>query len=195
MSNALIIFVKNPIPGKVKTRLAKTIGEDKAVSIYKRLLQHTAKVTKPVEVDKYVFYGDYINHEDLWDEHVYKKYLQQGEDLGERMLNAFSQVYEQEHEKVLIVGSDCLELNVNIINEGFQKLYETDVVIGPAEDGGYYLLGLKSLHTDIFKDIEWSTGNVLSRTIEILTAKGIEYSLLPTLSDVDEEKDLPESWL
>lgn len=191
---ALIVFVKNPIVGKVKTRLAKDIGDAKAVEVYKKLLRHTRAIIEGVDADKYVFYGDYVNDDDIWNDD-FTKVLQQGDDLGQRMLQAFKQLLEKGHEQVVIIGSDCYELNTTIINKAYSSLQETDTVIGPTLDGGYYLLGMKRLQDFLFKNIEWSTDTVYANTIDVIKQKKLSYTSLQQLSDVDYVKDVPENWL
>ena len=190
--SALIIFVKNPEPGKVKTRLAKTIGDLKALLIYKELLRHTVHITQNLSCNKYVFYEDSVNRNDLWLNVSYHKCLQNGKDLGERMLNAFSEVIQQGYKKVVIIGSDCYELNTEILLEAFRKLDSRKIVLGPAIDGGYYLLGLRSLISQIFIAIPWSTEKVLTRTLFILNQCQMDYDLLPELRDIDKDTDLTE---
>lgn len=189
--NALIIFVKNPIEGQVKTRLATTIGNSAAVAVYKQLLQHTFTITQHVAVDKFVFYGDYVNENDVWLNTIYKKQLQQGNDLGERMKHAFQLLLNSGYDKVIIIGSDCYELTQQILEEAFDELIISDAVIGPCNDGGYYLLGMKQLMPELFDNIAWSTNNVLPTTIDILKKSQLQFELLQTLNDVDDEASLP----
>jgi uncharacterized protein len=189
MNNALIIFVKNLIDGKVKTRLAATLGNEAAINIYKQLLHHTYSVTKTIGADKIVFYSDFIE-EDIWNNKEFKKEIQQGIDLGKRMENAFINALKNGYEKVIIIGTDCPEINKNILENAFMQLNNFDIVIGPATDGGYYLLGMKKLHSFLFQNITWSTDAVLNETINLLNEHQLTYFLLPELTDVDEEKNL-----
>lgn len=187
---ALLIFTKNPEPGKVKTRLAATLGNAKALSIYRQLLEHTASITNYLPIDKFIFYSVYVEHADLWDAKHYHKEVQRGKDLGEKMDNAFATAFQMVYDRVVIIGTDCPELNAGIIMNAFAYLNNHDVVIGPAEDGGYYLLGMKRHYTLLFKNINWSTENVFDETITICKKNNINYSFLPVLHDIDEEKDL-----
>lgn len=189
MRHALIIFSKNVVPGKVKTRLAATIGHDAALKVYQQLLHHTKIITQKINADKFVYYSDEIVHDDLWN-HGFIREQQKGLDLGERMMKAFEEVFHQGYSKVIIIGTDCPSLNEIMIEEAFDKLKGTDVVIGPAYDGGYYLLGMKKLYSCLFKNIQWSTSSVFRETIQIFNGENINYSLLQKLHDVDEEKDL-----
>ena len=192
MKNALIIFVKNPKEGQVKTRLATTIGNGSAVAIYKQLLHHTLAITQNLAVDKFVFYGDSINDNDLWLTQSYQKQLQQGFDLGERMKNAFELVFNLGYDKTIIIGSDCYELTQQILHDAYDELLIADAVIGPCNDGGYYLLGMKQLRPELFDTIQWSTDEVLPATKKILQDLQLQFELLPTLNDVDDEASLPE---
>ncbi len=186
--NALIVFTRNPELGKCKTRLAKVIGDENALEIYKYLLQHTANVTLEIDASRYVFYSEAINKNDLWKNDLFNKELQDGSDLGIRMQNAFKKLFAYGHEKVIIIGSDLLDLNPTIINEAFNKLDSNDIVIGPAEDGGYYLLGMKTLHPTIFKIENWGTETVYKQTISKLINNSVY--VLKTLNDIDYVEDL-----
>lgn len=187
--SALLIFTKNPVYGNVKTRLAATVGNDKALKIYQQLIQITHSATQKIVCDKIVFYNKAIEANDIW-KTSYKKQLQQGNDLGEKMMNAFNNVFKNGFDKVVIIGTDCPELNEQIINNAFENLNEHDVVIGPAADGGYYLLGLKKLHRELFINIEWSTSTVLSATLQCCKQNNLSYFLLDELHDIDKAKDL-----
>jgi rSAM/selenodomain-associated transferase 1 len=190
MKQAVLIFAKNLIHGEVKTRLAETIGNDRAFSVYKELLQHTKDITKNIDADKTIFYSNNIDEKDIWKHETYKKQMQKGNDLGERMLNAFEHAFKNGYEEVVIIGTDCFELTSSIINDAFTFLKKHDIVIGPAKDGGYYLLGMKKLYPELFQNIYWSTENVLIQTIAVCSKGSLTYHLLQQLSDVDEEKDL-----
>lgn len=185
----LIVFVKNPVLGKVKTRLAKGIGEEKALEVYLQLLEITRQVTAQVECTRNVFYSSEIEDDD-WSNTDFQKYLQQGVSLGERMKNAFAKVFEFGAEKVLIIGSDCPKISPKIINQAFEELDRKDVVIGPAKDGGYYLLGMKKPLSFLFENKEWSTDSVFEDTVLDIIENRLSYSRLETLSDVDNIYDL-----
>lgn len=187
-SEALIIFVKNMVAGKVKTRLAATIGDTAVMQVYKKLVKHTYQVTQPLSCDKHVYYNAYVEQEDCW--HKYKKALQQGNDLGEKMNFAFEQCFKQAYTPVIIIGSDCPELTTDIIQQAFNALQQYDVVVGPAADGGYYLIGMKHAHSQLFQQMQWSTASVCAETINRCKRLALTYVLLPLLHDVDEEKDL-----
>ena len=186
--NLVLIFTRNPELGKVKTRLAKTIGNEKALEIYKLLLQKTKEVTQNLDCDKAVYYSVKIRDNDIWDETIYQKHQQNGENLGIRMQNAFENAFNNGYEKVLIVGSDLFDLTPQHINTAFEKLNTNDLVMGPAEDGGYYLLGMKENHPAIFKNKEWGTASVRKDTLTDLKNNSIHF--LEELNDIDLYEDL-----
>lgn len=187
---ALLIFMKNPVFGKAKTRLAKTIGDAKALEVYSILLEHTFKITTSLSYDKFIFYSDFITQNDIWKKNCYHQQLQEGDDLGKRMHSAFASIFSQHYEKAVIIGSDCYELTSEIIERAFDALDTHDVVIGPAKDGGYYLLGIKSLQSALFQDKRWSTNSVLQDTINDIQKMKLKFALLETLNDIDEVEDL-----
>ena len=187
-SSALIIFIKNPRLGKVKTRLARTVGDKKALQIYRALLGHTRLVSLSLEMDRNLYYSHFIDHNDDWSDDDFVKQLQLGNDLGARMSNAFQETLKQ-YDKAIIIGSDCASLSPELIKNAFKLLDDNDFVIGPALDGGYYLLGMTQLHLEIFQDIEWSTASVFDTTIQKIEALNKTYALLPKLSDIDTEAD------
>lgn len=160
-NNALIIFIKNPIKGQVKTRIARTMGDEQALDIYlalSKITRENALALKSTNLDDvnfdvdsqilrgprcYVFYSDFIETDDEWSNIYFDKQLQTGQDLGKRMLNAFDFVLKK-HASACIIGSDCPTLSVEILRQSFDKLADFDCVLGPSTDGGYYLLGLKN---------------------------------------------------
>ncbi|MBT4929947.1 MAG: glycosyltransferase [Flavobacteriales bacterium] len=203
-NDSLIIFVRNLDKGKVKTRLAESVGDDQALIIYHKLLQYTRSVTKQLNCDKFVYYSDRIDHNDLWDNMKYEKHLQQGQSLGERMQSALADQFALGKQRVLIIGSDCIELETYMIKEAFAVLENNDVVIGPASDGGYYLLGMRKFLPTLFENKEWSGDNLLMDTLLDLKKMSAKYYLLKTLNDIDTVEDLdsigrrseqkPEDW-
>ncbi|MEO8111181.1 MAG: TIGR04282 family arsenosugar biosynthesis glycosyltransferase [Ginsengibacter sp.] len=190
MKSALIIFVRNPILGKVKSRLAATVGEEKALDIYKKLLSHTHAISKNVAADKFIFYEDFLNEYDIWETNIYKKNLQQGEDLGQRMKHAFEKLSSKGYEKTLIIGSDCYELTTGILNDAYEALSMFDLVIGPASDGGYYLLGMAKFIPELFDNKVWSSDSVYSDTIKQAGLLNYTVRSLITLNDVDVKSDI-----
>ena len=187
-TKALIIFTRNPQLGKCKTRLALTVGEQSALDIYTYLLKHTAQTTTAVKADRFVFYSEEIIENDIWNPSYFSKKLQQGQDLGERMAHAFQQVIGLGYTKVLIVGSDLLDLTPSIIDQAFDALNTHEVVFGPAKDGGYYLLGLQKLIPQLFENKTWSTDTVLESSLNDLKENSV--FLLKELNDIDTFEDL-----
>ena len=128
----LSIFVKNLIPGTVKTRLAEDLGMDLAMEIYKELVGITAEVTDVLKIDKCVYYSEYIESHDQFDDAKYQKHIQEGKDLGQRMQNCFYDAFELGFDKMILIGSDTPDITDKIISQGFAALDKHDVVIGPA---------------------------------------------------------------
>lgn len=188
----LLLFVRNPELGKVKTRLAASVGPEKALEIYLHLLRHTRQVTQGLPVQKRVYYAEKVNPDDLWPNEEYQKRVQQPGDLGQRMEAAFETAFAEGYTSVLIIGSDCLQLTSDIILRAFRELEQHEVVIGPALDGGYYLLGMKHLHPELFREKQWSTERVFPDTLYDIERLGLSHALLPRLSDIDYAEDLDE---
>jgi rSAM/selenodomain-associated transferase 1 len=186
--NLLLIFTRNPELGKAKTRLAKTVGDETALEIYKFLLEKTRDISSKVTSDKAVYYSVKIRDNDIWDSSMFQKHQQVGDDLGFRMLNAFKNSFEAGYEKVMIIGSDLYDLTSKNIENAFRELDSNDVVLGPAEDGGYYLLGMNSLHSTIFKNKNWGTETVREDTLSDLKDKKVK--LLAFKNDIDVYEDI-----
>lgn len=191
--NLLLIFTRNPEFGKVKTRLAKDLGDENALKIYKLLLQHTVQTTQNIQADKQVHYSVRVRNADYWDENIFSKKQQEGTDLGERMNFAFKKGFEEGYKNIIIIGSDLYDLLPKDIEKAFQELEKHDYVIGPAEDGGYYLLGMNSLNSNLFKNKKWGTSSVLEDTLANLNGSSVK--LLKTRNDIDildDIKNIPE---
>ena len=188
--NLLIIFARNPVLGKVKTRLAREIGNERALQIYLKLLEHTHKVAEDADCDKHVYYTENLDEFGLLDYFKYKKKLQEGENLGERMHHAMKNGFDKGYRRVVIIGSDCIELNTELIDRAFEQLTTSDCVLGPASDGGYYLIGLRVMQDFLFQDKTWSGSDVLLDTILDLQNAQMSFELLPTLNDIDTKADL-----
>lgn len=186
----MLIFTRNPELGKCKTRLASTIGDKPALEIYKFLLEHTAKITEALDVTKEVHYSEEIWENDVWNNAIYSKKVQMGIDLGERMLNAFKNGFKAGFEKIIIIGSDMFDLSQSDLDVAYSQLEKNDYVVGPAEDGGYYLLGMKVLNEKLFRDKAWGTGNVLKDTLKDL--KEEKLALLEVRNDVDYFEDIKD---
>lgn len=193
MNDILIVFVKNPIKGSVKSRLAKTIGNVKALSVYNRLLYRTKIIILNLIVDKRICYSDFICKTDLWELSSFQKSLQFGDNLGLRMYNAIKEASDEGYSKICLIGSDSMELTSDIVNSAFNLLDSHDVVLGPSSDGGYYLIGMKPPIKNIFDRIDWSTELVLKQTIKKAENLKLGYRLLPVLNDIDEIDDINDA--
>lgn len=197
--NLLSVFIKYPTPGSVKTRMAADLGYDKSADISRQLSELTLSKTAPSPKQTYsrqIFYHPegIQNAFSSWlpDE---KQFLpQQGKDLGEKMFNAFKSAFSNGYQKVIVIGCDCPEISRHLIDRAFTLLDTRDVVIGPALDGGYYLIGLKKAEPAIFDAIPWGTNTVLTKTLSILTRLKMSYALLPVFRDVDRIEDLYHYW-
>lgn len=186
----LIIFTRNPELGKCKTRLAAAIGDQAALDVYLILLKHTAQITKDLNCTKEVYYSEEICENDFWDKDHYAKQLQKGKDLGERMYNAIKSGFQKGYKKVILIGSDIYDLNKETIEEAFREMEIADIVIGPAADGGYYLIGMKKLNKELFLNKKWGTETVLEDTLNNLSHKRVK--LLQIKNDIDVFEDLKD---
>ena len=189
----LIVFVKNAVHGTAKTRLAKTIGKDAAFEVYKHLMHVTEHATIGLKnCDVHIYFSS-EKDPTRWTNNT--QFVQQGNDLGERMSDAFRRSFELDYEKIVGVGSDLPDLTSDIIDKGLAELDSNDAVFGPAEDGGYYLIGMRSMLECIFENKPWSTEGLLDVTLAELKSKGHSVGIIETLDDVDTEEDLMRSSL
>lgn len=188
--NLLLIFTRNPELGKCKTRLAATVGNQKALDIYNFLLDHTAALTKKVHAAKQVWYSEEIWENDIWDSSAFDKKLQQGGDLGVRMAHAFQEGFMAGFERIIVIGSDMFDLTTADIDKAFTALVNKDFVIGPADDGGYYLLGMTAFNGALFQNKSWGTETVLQDSLDDLNQKNIH--LLETRNDIDLYEDVKD---
>ncbi len=186
--NCLIVFIRKPELGKVKTRLAATIGQEAALEAYKELLEITRLAATIVNADRHLWYdGELVMH-DSWSPTDFRKFLQPDGNLGYKLEIAFTEALA-DHQKVLVVGSDCPFISDSIINSAFDSLDEHDIALGPTEDGGYYLLGMKCMNAQLFKDISWSTEIVFEQTLQKIRDLQLKVALLPSLYDIDTEAE------
>jgi rSAM/selenodomain-associated transferase 1 len=196
----VLVFVRAPEAGRVKTRLAGAIGDGAALRIYRRLAEHTLREAAAL-ADEGVRLRVHYTPADAGDAvrawlGAGPAYLAQADgDLGVRMEDAFARAFEEGAEQVVIVGSDLPELSASLLRRAFGVLDAHPAVVGPARDGGYYLLGLTRSVAGIFHGIAWSTPHVLAATLERFGAAGIHPPLLEELADVDEVEDLPPGWI
>lgn len=184
----LIVFTKNPELGKCKTRLAKSIGDKAALEVYNRLIKHTAEIVQNSGVDVAIFYSEYIEDNDFWSNSDFQKQVQVEGHLGKKMQSAFQYGFDKSYSKICIIGTDLLDLEISDIKDAFQLLEKTDLVFGPAEDGGYYLMGMRKMISEAFLNKAWSTNSVLEQTLE--DTKKFSHSLLKIKNDIDTIEDL-----
>lgn len=192
---AIIVFLKYPELGRSKTRLAATVGNLNALKVYKELLSHTNLITKDLKADKYLFYDKVSENKMPWGDDTYFTAYQKESDLGGRMQHAFEQLFAKGYQRILIIGSDCYELTQTIIEDAFKALESSKVTIGPAKDGGYYLLGLSKMVPQLFSNVAWSTDEVFKTTVSVLEDLKISYKVGVELSDIDTIDDLPPTLL
>lgn len=184
----LIVFSKNPIEGEVKTRLAKSIGSSKALLIHNALAQKTARVITQVQVHKSLYYSKKRENHPAWENACQTIEVQKGKDLGERMFHALHDSFQKGFKKTILIGTDLWDLNPSDIQTAFEKLDNNDIVIGPALDGGYYLIGMNALQPKLFKGIMWGGDQVLKDTLK--KCEGIKTALLHQKNDIDLWEDL-----
>lgn len=201
---ALIIFVKPPVLGAVKTRLANTLGDQRALEVYLKLLQITDQVTKRVRAKRYLYIAAenttlktttaLFHGHNCFADHQLTFKLQQGQTLGDRMHHALGEVLSL-HKRAILIGSDLPSLRPKHLEDGFESLGENDLVLGPSEDGGYYLIGLKSLDYNLFQNIDWSTEKVFRQTLDRAKYRNLSVAFLTIERDIDTEEDLIASGL
>jgi rSAM/selenodomain-associated transferase 1 len=193
VQNELLIFAKTPRLGEVKSRLASSMGKEKALRAYVTLLEDLAgSMEKLSHVT--VFHTSLDDASELKGlfPALWKFYPQEGHDLGMRMANAFRLAFAAGAGKTVLIGSDCPYLEPADIQTAFESLDAHDLVLGPARDGGYWLIGLKRCRPDLFADMPWGTSVVLKKTLEISAKLGLKTHLLRELPDVDTEPDWNE---
>ena len=184
----VLVFQRNEVLGKVKTRLAAGIGEEQAMKIYRYLLNKTYLALKEITVPVTTYFSEFIPENPIHS--AENKQVQVGGDLGERMRNAFVTHLESGMEKVVLIGTDCPSLEGTHLVQAFEALEHSDLVLGPARDGGYYLIGMKRRADFLFEGITWSSELVLSQTLTLAAEQGLHSSLLPIMEDIDS----PEDW-
>lgn len=183
----VLVFQKNAILGKVKTRLAYEMGEKRALEIYKYLVKLTYLALEDVPVPIWTYFSDFIP--ETVNKLVEKTFLQQGQNLGERIANAFVRSFESGMDKVVLIGTDCPTIQNQELIQAFDALTTSDLVVGPATDGGYYLIGMKCRAAYLFEGIAWSTPRVLSQTLNLASQHGLTTTLLRELDDIDTQED------
>ncbi len=194
-NQTLIIFTRYPEPGKTKTRMIPALGAEGAANLQRKMSEHTLKTARKwqqISGGKIVihFAGGNMSLMSDWLGKDLKYYPQVAGDLGSRMKHAFNQAFDNSAEKVVTIGIDCPDINLALLNQAFSTLSEQDLVLGKAEDGGYYLIGLNHLIPELFHDINWGTSQVLAQTQNIANNLNLSTTYLSTLRDVDRPEDL-----
>jgi rSAM/selenodomain-associated transferase 1 len=195
----LLIFAREPVLGRVKTRLAADIGPVAALATYRELLALTAAAVATAQVPATVWlaeapapFASPTQPRPEWPGLPWRV-QPPADSLGERMGHAFAEAFAAGAERVVIIGTDCPGLTAAVLRQAFDQLMMHDLVAGPATDGGYYLLGMKQLHSDLFANKQWSTASVLADTLVDAAQLGLRVAQLPTLADVDSARDL-DAW-
>ncbi len=189
----LLIFTRYPAPGSVKTRLIPTLGAEGACKLHSMMAKHTMKRLESLcALTEVCFTGPGEKEMQAWLGKTLSYYPQGDGDLGEKLQRAFARAFGQGEDKVVVVGTDCPDLTAAHVRTAFELLAEADLILGPAKDGGYYLLGLNRLHENLFTSIPWGTAEVLQMTLHKARLLGLKTVLLEELSDVDRPEDLRE---
>jgi uncharacterized protein len=191
----LIIFTRYPEPGKAKTRLIPVLGAEGAANLHRQMTEYTISQVRKLQTDCFVSIQVYFTGSDrpsfqnwLGSDLIYHP---QGKgDLGMRMSAAMKSAFSRGMDSAIIIGTDCPSLNSDLIAEAFQMLNQNDLVLGPATDGGYYLIGLRRLIPQLFLGINWGTSEVLQKTVKIANSLKLTVAYLTPLSDIDRPEDL-----
>ena len=197
IDNAIIVFARLPVKGKVKTRLAKEVGIDFATSFYKVCAEHTfdeiLKLDR-TDVAAYLFFSEESDYDEVrnWTKNKFQYITQKGHGLGERMLNAFKTIFYAGFRNVILIGTDTPGISTELIYDSFSLLKKYECVIGPSDDGGYYLIGLKQTLFYLFNEMEWGTSEVLSKTIDRLKKNDQNYFIMEKMIDIDTKEDIKE---
>lgn len=199
MKNHLLVFAKYPEAGRVKTRLALTVGTERAAELYRMMVNTVLRKTTP----KNNSYQLQLCYDPPEKEAAFRRWLpdisdwlaQQGTHLGERLQHAFHNAFLQGSKTVIVIGTDCIDIDQPILEAAFESLAAYDVVVGPASDGGYYLIGMKAHTPQLFDGISWSTERVFQETIQKSKALGLSIKTLPILSDIDAWPDAISSMM
>ena len=189
MKNALIILVHDSVPYDIKSGKVDIITDKESIAMRKQLLMHTHRITVDINADKFLFIKESSSDDDIWIKGDYIKRLQRGRGLGEKMTNAFETVFSLGYSKVIMIGSDSIEIEADHLKHAFDYLDNYDIVIGPAQEGGYYLIGMKKMHSVLFRYKAWNTPILLQQTLGDIAKLRLTYHLQQVLSDVEDEKE------
>nr|WP_307775887.1 TIGR04282 family arsenosugar biosynthesis glycosyltransferase [uncultured Cetobacterium sp.] len=192
--NALVVMTRIPVPKKTKTRLMTILTPEECAEIHTAFLKDIIETGSQLkDTDFYLFYGD-EGPLDLIKDLIKDDMTtlpQEGENLGEKMRNIFSELFNKGYEKIVLMGADIPEVSERDLQNAFDMLTTKDLVFGPTLDGGYYLVGMKKLYEVIFDpEIKWGTPEVFQETLEVIKKSGIEVNLIKTHEDIDTKEDL-----
>lgn len=187
MPPTVLLFLKAPRPGFVKTRLAVSLGEEAACQVYRQLAEHTLSQI-PSDWPCHIFYTPRDSQEEMasWLGTQHHYYAQSEGDLGQRLSTASQKTFAEGASSTILLGGDCPDIRIHHLKEAAQHLAKKTPVIGPAVDGGYWLLGLPHHCPDVFQEIPWSTPQVFPSTLRILEKLALSPIHLTTLEDVDD---------
>lgn len=196
MSDRLIVFTRYPESGKAKTRLIPALGAEAAADLHRQMTERTLAEIQSLQqsyaltVEVWFAGGDRVQMQSWLGANLHYQPQPAG-NLGDRMMQAFQTAFDTHVKAAIIIGTDCPELSAALLIEAFQALQQTDLVLGPATDGGYYLIGLRQLVPDLFQAIAWSTDQVFQQTVDIANKLHLSLTCLPPLTDIDRPDDLP----
>lgn len=196
-NNALIIFAKTPRLGQVKTRLQPDLTPEESLLLYRAMVEDLMKqleYTAFCDLKIFFYPSDAKAEMQNWLGDHYEYFPQNGEVLGDKMYSAMVEIFKQNYKKVVLIGSDIPTIDTTTIVRAFSNLGDYDVVLGPCQDGGYYLIGSKKPYPELFKDIIWSTSFVLQQTIERARTVKLEVVQLEIKSDIDTYIEVVELW-
>lgn len=188
LKKRIAIFARRPVPGRVKTRLSPALPPEFACRLYAAMLDDTLSVAGAARADtRTVFWAD--APDENRSPEGFQSHVQQGEELGARLVGAFDTVLVDGAHAVAI-GSDCPGLSPAILERALEALDRADMVLGPATDGGYWLIGLSKPAPQLFTDVPWSTASVFNETLTRAADSGLSVETLPFLDDLDTPEDL-----
>jgi uncharacterized protein len=198
MKYALAIMARYPVAGKVKTRLAQSIGVGEAMEFYGRCASQIfwEMANLPACISRYVFFTGTkdTGRVQSWVEPVgYRLIEQRGRNLGIRLSNAFDELFAENISRAVIIASDVPDISASLVSRSLEALKKNDIVLGPSHDGGYYLIGMSASHPELFRRIKWGSDQVLRTTKRKIVDSGLSCHLLPALIDIDSIDDY-NSW-
>lgn len=184
-------MARPPLYGRVKTRLAKQVGDKTALEIYDLMLEKTFAIAKELNIPTTVFFSEQNDYTDKFS--LFNKEFQAEGDLGNKMKMAFQNIFDQNYRNVIMIGTDCPDNSYDNLNLALQALKTNDVVFGPSNDGGYYLVGMTALIPALFDNKIWSTNTVYQEALEEISLLKLKSKEVATINDIDTLEDLKKS--